>query len=47
MELAGGSFRRNKQEVVVLIVGSGPGYLLKHVVDAESFLDKLLDMETF
>lgn len=47
MELAEGSFSRNKQEVVVLIMGSRPGYLLKYVVDAETLLDKLLDKRPF
>jgi len=47
MKLPGASLRRNKQEVVVLITGSRPGYFfLKHVVDADSLLDKLLDIET-
>lgn len=48
MKLVGVSLKRNKQEMVVLLTGSRQGnFLVKHLVDAESSLDKLLEIKTF
>lgn len=40
--------RRKQMRWWVLFMGGRPGYfLLKHIVDAGSLLNKLLDVETF